>query len=127
MRIHSLMFIFLLGACACSKPNATAEAHRQMVKIESAMIEQYNTRQTALEQGGAIKLAVDQITEIDVSLCPADYQKTWDELIDLWEQWQLALEKGDTNRATALSTQSPVKAEALFKIAQREGYEPARK
>jgi len=121
------MLIFLLGAVACSKPNATIEVHRQMVAIESMMVEQYNTRQTALEQGGVIKLAVDKITEIDVSQCPADYQKTWDELIDLWEKWQLALEKGDTKQAATLSTQSPAKAEALFKIAQREGFEPAGK
>jgi hypothetical protein len=121
------MFVFLLGAVACSKPSATAEAHRQMVTIESAMIEQYNTCQTALEQGGAIKLAVDKITEIDVSQCPVDYQRMWDELIDLWQQWQLALEKGNTNQAVTLSTQSPAKADALFKIARREGYEPAGK
>ena len=127
MRFQFLMFIFLLGVVACSKPNATIEVHRQMVAIESAMIEQYNTGQTALEQGGVIKLAVDKITEIDVSQCPADYQKTWDELIDLWEKWQLALEKGDTKQAATLSTQSPAKAEALFKIAQREGFEPAGK
>jgi hypothetical protein len=91
-----------------------------MAAMESAMIEQYNACQTALEQGGAIKLAVDQITEIDVSQCPADYQKTWHELIDLWQKWQLALEQGDTNRAATLSAESPVKTGALFKIAKRE-------
>ena len=127
MRIQCLMFIFLLGAVACSKPSATAEAHRQMVKIESAMIEQYNSQSSGNLQAGVIRVAVDQMDDIDLSQCPDNYLKSWDELVAHWEKWQLALELGDIKQAANLSEQSAAKAEALFKIAQREGFVPASK
>ena len=124
MRIQCLMFIFLLGAAACSKPSATAEAHREMVKIQTAMIEQYNSKNSGNLQAGVITVAVDRMDDVDLSQCPDDYQKVWDELVDHWEKWQLALELGDIKQATKFSEQNPAKAEALLKIAQREGFEP---
>ena len=127
MRIQCLLFIFILGTVACSKPNATVEAHRQMVQIESGMIEQYNSQSSGNGQAGVIRVAVDQMDDVDLSQCPDNYLKSWDELVIHWEKWQLALELGDIKQAANLSEQSAAKAEALFKIAQREGFKPAGK
>ena len=127
MRIQCLLFIFIFGTVACSKPNATVEAHRQMVQIESGMIEQYNSQSSGNGQAGVIRVAVDQMDDVDLSQCPDNYLKSWDELVAHWEKWQLALELGDIKQAANLSEQSAAKAEALFKIAQREGFKPAGK
>ena len=123
LAVIPFIFAAILLAGGCGKQNTIIKAHNQMVPIESAMIDSYNSSTTAAEQAAAVEIAVDSMQRIDVSGCPPDYQTAWQDVIQLWNRWQSALNSENINEADALGEQSPLKVSALNRIAKIHGVE----
>lgn len=121
--LAGIPFIFaaILLAGGCGKQNTIIKAHNQMASIESTMVDSYNESTTADEQATAVKTALDALNRVDISKCPADYQRAWGELASLWTEWHAALMAKDIPTVDSLAKQSPVRAETLNSIARSHG------
>ena len=121
LAVITFIFAAALLAGGCGKQNKIIKAHNQLGPIESTMVDSYNSSTTADEQATAVKTALDALNRVDISKCPADYQRAWGELADLWTEWHAALLAKDIPTVERLGRQSPVRAKTLNSIARSHG------
>ena len=123
--LAAIKFIFAAALLAggCGKQNKIIKAHNQMVAIESTMVDSFNSSITADGKATAVKTALDSLNRIDINKCPADYQRAWGELADLWTQLHAAILANDIPTVNRLLEQSPVRVTTLNTIAKSHGIE----
>ncbi|MBL64071.1 MAG: hypothetical protein CMI30_11770 [Opitutae bacterium] len=97
------------------------DAQNAMVRIESEMIRAYNAAMSISGQSYALVRAISQMEDVRLRRCPTDYQKAWDELVDLWQNWSLALENGQTERANELGAKHNAYCDKLNQLARKHG------
>jgi hypothetical protein len=121
--ILHLSFLFCISflLVSCTKQNAIIEAHNQLVKIESTLVDRYNSSSTLESQAKAVAYGIEQINRIGISECPTDYQDAWNDLINGWREWKRTLEKGDIEGADIINTNCYRKVIKLNRIAESHG------
>ena len=121
LAVIPFIFAAILLTGGCGKQNTIIKAHNQMAAIESTLVDSYNLSTTADQQATAVKTALDALNSVDISKCPADYQRGWSEMSDLWSEWHAALLDKDIPTVDRLAKQSPVRAKTLNSIAESHG------
>jgi hypothetical protein len=121
LTVIPFIFAAILLAGGCGKQNTIIKAHNQMATIESTLVDSYNLSTTVDQQATAVKTGLDALNSVDISKCPADYQRGWSEMADLWTEWHAALLAKDIPTVDRLAKQSPVRAKTLNSIAETHG------